>query len=306
MERVIWDEKLNIGVKEVDQAHAKLFRIMNKLLEISESADENLKTYREGFKYLEAYSMKHFAEEEAFMRSIRYSGYARHKKLHDDFRDKALVSLKRELELSGYSWASVQRMIGTMRRWLTEHIMREDQAIVGRKVGPATPDLSSQIKVLSKVVNRACLDVFQVEAELISSEYKGENIGKAFYCRHGYDVDDGIRLQFLLSAEESLLLRGVNWRLDSEAAREEVTGNEALHIFWTLFQNLSRVFQVETEHKYGPDNLLDRNEYRAEFMRGYPCSLLFATRLGYLTLCYRSWRIREPRAADQELKKRKK
>ena len=96
MEKIVWDDKYKIGVEVVDKAHAKLFRITNKLFEISQDASVNQAAYGEGIKYLEAYTMTHFSEEEAYMRSIRYSGYAEHKRLHDNFRNKTLVSLKRD------------------------------------------------------------------------------------------------------------------------------------------------------------------------------------------------------------------
>ena len=95
MERLVWDDKYNIGVEVVDKAHAKLFKIIDKLLENIEDVTSNQHTYMEGIKYLDAYAMKHFSEEEAFMRSIKYNKYMQHKKIHDNFRDKTLVSLKK-------------------------------------------------------------------------------------------------------------------------------------------------------------------------------------------------------------------
>ena len=132
MEQIVWDEKFNIGVEVVDKAHSKLFRIMKKLLEVPENEEINQATYREGIKYLEAYTMIHFLEEETYMRSIKYSNYAHHKRIHDNFRDKTLVSIKRDLELSNFSPSAVQRFVLVVNNWLAEHIMVEDQAIVGR------------------------------------------------------------------------------------------------------------------------------------------------------------------------------
>ena len=48
MEKFVWDEKYEIGVEIVDRAHAKLFRITNKLQEISEDALTNQAAYKEG------------------------------------------------------------------------------------------------------------------------------------------------------------------------------------------------------------------------------------------------------------------
>ena len=150
MEKIMWDDRYKMGVEAVDRAHAKLFRIVNKLFDLSQDASANQAAYKEGIKYLEAYSMTHFSEEEAYMRSIRYGGYAEHKRIHDNFRNKTLISLKKDLELSGYSSSAVERFVGIMGNWLTEHIMLEDQAIVGKAVRQKKKDLSTQIEIISK------------------------------------------------------------------------------------------------------------------------------------------------------------
>ncbi len=288
MEKIVWDDKYKIGVEVVDKAHAKLFRITNKLFEISQDASVNQAAYGEGIKYLEAYTMTHFSEEEAYMRSIRYSGYAEHKRLHDNFRNKTLVSLKRDLELSNYSSSAIQRFVGIMGNWLTEHIMLEDQAIVGKAVRQKKRDRSSQIDIISRTVNRTVRDVLQAETKLVSTDYKGQNIGNGYYCCQYYDMGGGVILQLLLGVEDILFLRGIE-RIPGIRKRE-MTESDILHVFKQLFEKMGRLFKVETEPEFGMENLLDRDQFRKEFMKGCPCSLLFGTRSGALVFCYRSWR----------------
>lgn len=288
MEKIVWDDKYKIGVEAVDKAHAKLFRITNKLFEISQDASVNQAAYGEGIKYLEAYTMTHFSEEEAYMRSIRYGGYAEHKRLHDNFRNKTLVSLKRDLELSNYSASAIQRFVGIMGNWLTEHIMLEDQAIVGKAVRQKKRDRSSQIDIISRTVNRTVQDVLQAETKLVSTDYKGQNIGNGYYCCQYYDMGGGVMLQLLLGVEDILFLRGIE-RIPGIRKRE-MTESDILHVFKQLFEKMGRLFKVETEPEFGMENLLDRDQFRKEFMKGCPCSLLFGTRSGALVFCYRSWR----------------
>lgn len=294
MEKLLWDEKFKIGVEAVDKAHAKLFRITGKLFDIAQDAGTSQSTYREGVKYLEAYSMTHFAEEEAYMRSIRYKDYAHHKRLHDNFREKTLPLLKREMETSNYSMAAVQRFVGVMSNWLREHIMREDQAIVGKAVPRRSMDLSTLIPIISRNVNRSVQEVLQTETKLVSQDYKGQNIGKAFYCRQYYDIDGGARVQILLGVEELLLLRGVN-RIPGMQAVEgsELTDEIVLPVFAELFQNMKKMFRIENEYELGKDKLLTREGFRTEFMKEYSCRLLFRTKSGHLIFCYRSWRIKK-------------
>ena len=299
MEQIVWDEKYNIGVEVVDTAHAKLFRIMKKLMDISQdnSGDGYQSTYREMIKYLETYSMTHFSEEEEYMRSIRYKSYGHHKKIHDSFRDKTLVSLKKDLELSGYSGSAVQRFVAIMSGWLAEHIMKEDQAIVGRGNARKGRDLSSQIGIISRAANRVAQEVFQVEAKLDSAEYKGHNIGKGFYCRQWYDTEGGIRLQFLLGMEEPLMARGITRMVETRMIRKgEGTKENILLVFQQILEHMGKIFRAEATEELTKDNLLDKDGFRADFMKGYPCSLLFSTKIGYFVFCYRSWRVKNQKA----------
>lgn len=293
MEHVIWDEKFNIGVDVVDKAHAKLFRIVNKLLDISKEPNAPLSTYKEGLKYLETYSMAHFSEEESYMRSIRYKEYPNHKRIHDNFRDKTLIALKKDLELSNYSSTAVERFVETLVTWLSEHIMMEDQAIVGKAVPRRNNDLSSQVGILSRAVNRATMEAFQVESTLVTSEYKGQNIGNALYCRQDYTTQGGIKLQILLGAEKPLMLRGVSRMLEMKTIdQNELNSESSLQIFEQLFGHMSKVFRAEAESDFEKENLLTKDDFRKDFMKGYPLSLLFSSKLGYFIFCYRSFRVR--------------
>ena len=295
MEKIAWDDKFNIGVDIIDKAHAKLFRIIHRMIDLSNDPTTTKHTSQEMIKYLETYSMAHFAEEEAYMRSIRYGGYAQHKRSHDHFRDQTLVSLKKDLEMSGYSPSSIQRLMGTMQSWLAEHIMKADQAIVKKNVG-AGYDFSSQAALISKAVNRASQDVFQTEMKLINTDYKGENIGNGFYCHQCYDIEGGIRLRLLLGIEEPLLQRGLE-KLYGKRRAAAMSGsrpaNEVLlQVFRQFFVHMGKFFQGEAEREPDKDNLLNTDEFRMDFMKGYPCRLLFGSKSGYFIFCYRTWRVR--------------
>ena len=222
------------------------------------------------------------------MRSIRYKGYAEHKRIHDNFRNKTLISLKKDLEASGYSMTAVQRFVGTMNRWLSEHIMLEDQAIVGKAVRQKKKDRSSQIEVITRTVNRAVQDVLQAETKLVSDDYKGQNIGNGYYCCQYYDMGGGVILQLLLGVEDTLFLRGIE-KIPGIRKRE-MTKRDTLKVFEQLFEKMGRIFKVETEPEFGLENLLSKDGFRKEFMKGCPCSLLFGTRSGAFVFCYRSWR----------------
>lgn len=291
MKKVVWDEAFNIGVDTIDRAHAKLFRIIHKMIDLSTNASRH--TCEELVKYLEAYSMAHFSEEEEYMRSIRYGGYVHHKQLHDHFRDKTLVSLKKELEQSDYSPTAIQHLTDTMQDWLVEHIMKEDQAIVKKTVVKKSCHCSGQTELISRAVNHAMQDVFHIEAKLVNGDYKGRNFGDGFYCQQCYDIEDGLRLRLLLGIEAPLLHRGlekIHGKQKPPSLSDGHPTNEALlQIFEPLFTHMEHFFQGQPVHALDADNLLDTDSFRTAFMKGYPCSLLFGSKSGYFIFCYRTW-----------------
>ena len=89
----MWQDRYKIGVDIIDREHKKLFSIMNKLLAYSDDESKSQWVCQEGIKYFKEHAMKHFAEEEVYMATIRYSGYEMHRRLHDSFRKKTLPEI---------------------------------------------------------------------------------------------------------------------------------------------------------------------------------------------------------------------
>ena len=79
-----------------------------------------------------------------------------------------------------------------MTGWLTGHIITEDLAIVGKNLSKKIYEPSSKLSIVAKAVNNAMVDVFQVEAKLVQTSYKGQNIGNSLYCRLTYDIDPSL------------------------------------------------------------------------------------------------------------------
>ncbi|MCI8607680.1 MAG: hemerythrin family protein [Hungatella sp.] len=293
MEKAVWDDQYNLGVEAIDKAHANLFRIVGKLMVLVKDEVNSESACREGLKYLENYTMKHFFEEEAYMRSIRYKEYARHKKVHDKFRGETLKALKWNLETERFSPLSVQRFVGVLLGWLTGHIMTEDQAIVGKVALKRVYDRSGEIAVVARVVDQAMQDVFRLNAELVDENYNGRNVGKGFYCRLDYDMEDGSRIRLLLGVEEQLLLKGVGMLLGWSALKKDgVVDQAALQIFKQLFDHMGRLFRVDVPHELRREDMLTQGQFREEFMTRYPCNLLFRTRVGHFIFCFRKWKAK--------------
>lgn len=175
-----WQENYNVGVEVVDKAHRKLFSIVRKLTQAVDVKDRGQKKRAciEGIKYFKNYTLEHFAQEEEYMRSIEYSGYPAHKKVHEELKNITLPALEDEMEREDYSDASISNFIGACVAWLTVHIMVEDQAITGRIASRVhhREIEADRILQLSNVISEVTEEVFDMEAGLVSKYYSGGEI----------------------------------------------------------------------------------------------------------------------------------
>ena len=89
--KIMWDNRYNLGVEEIDKEHQRLFAIIRKIVGLVENGEERKAQHacREGVKFFKNYTIIHFAHEENFMSSLNYGGYERHKKIHDDLKKTA-------------------------------------------------------------------------------------------------------------------------------------------------------------------------------------------------------------------------
>ncbi len=293
MAKLSWNEQFNIGVEVIDKAHAKLFRIVGKLMDHIENEANYQNACRESIVYLENYTMTHFSEEEEYMRAVGYKGYDQHKKIHDDFRDKTLVFYKKYLEASDYSPEIVRRFLGVLAGWLTGHIMAEDQAITGNVSEKKVYEELMETPVIASAVSQAMKEVFHLPVELADAEYNGRNIGKGFYYRLYYDIDDGGKVQLLIGVEKQLARRGAGIILGIAALNDpELVKNASLQVLEQFFHRMGKLFNSNTVYQLKKDEMLTKDEFREDFMTRYPCSMLFETRLGNFVFCAKKWKAR--------------
>ena len=99
--------------------------------------------------------------------------------------------------------------------------------------------------------------------------------------------------------EEQLVLKAVGLVLmASPTKRTAMVNAAALQIFEQLFHHMGRLFRSEASYSIPSDDLLTRDQFRADFMKGYPCRLLFSTRLGYFIFCFRTWKAPKQQAPE--------
>lgn len=124
MEPVEWQDSYSTGIEEVDNQHKQLVDYLNQLGQaITLKNDSEVKTVVQG---LGDYTMSHFAFEEALMVEANYTYAGPHKHIHESLIKK-VVGFGEKLE-EGED--IVDEFYSFLRRWLVNHIQRDDAAYV--------------------------------------------------------------------------------------------------------------------------------------------------------------------------------
>lgn len=291
MNEVKWNDRLNIGVECIDKAHQRLFSIVAKLLSLNEDTDKQQHACKEGIKYFKSYTLKHFAEEEAYMQSINYSEYAIHKSLHDNMRDKTLPALEKELIEQDYSTKSVQHFLGICVGWLNGHIMIEDRAMTGRNANKWVHKASeNEIESLQKAIIQELETLFHVKAQIVSIHYSAEDFsgGNALCYRLNYLNSEGRRLQAYLIYEEQMILRMLNEILGKQIKKVDKTVSDAVKILsQKLMGCIAKHFVLTDGFRLEKVDLLTFEQVVRAFEKQCPpYSLLFSTdKNNYFAFC---------------------
>lgn len=297
MNEVKWNDRFNIGVEGIDKAHRRLFSIVSKLISLNEDETKQQHACREGIKYFKNYTTKHFAEEEAYMKSIGYADYDIHKSLHDNMRDKTLPALEQELEEQDYSVKSVQHFLGICVGWLNGHIMIEDHAITGKTTKKWVHQGSeNEMASLEKAISQALDKLFRVKTQVISEHYSGEDFssGKALCYRLTYTCADAKRpLLVYLIYGENMILSMLSETLDQPVKKVDKTVISAVKIISQRFMDcLSCHFVLPTRHQLQKVDMLTFAQVARLFAmeKQYPpYSLLFSTeKKDYFAFCVKN------------------
>lgn len=123
-----WNKSLETGIELIDNQHQELFKCIDKL-ELAMYKGRAISELSSLLEYLESYVIEHFAAEEKLMLQINYPDYAAHVKEHNDFRDK-INSMLPDVKCKGCDSYLAIDVNKQMRKWLEQHIMKSDKAIV--------------------------------------------------------------------------------------------------------------------------------------------------------------------------------
>lgn len=119
-----WSERFSLHHELLDAQHQELFELANAAQRLDPN-NANKAELGRLFKEFYDYMGKHFKEEEAYMQSIDYPLYEKHKKFHESIIEgmtKILKEKKGVVELQ----KSIQMIA---KKWLAEHILENDLQI---------------------------------------------------------------------------------------------------------------------------------------------------------------------------------
>ena len=287
--QLIWEDRFNIGVDIIDKEHKKLFRIMNRLFSANGQESKSQWACQEGIKYFKDHAMKHFAEEEVYMASIGYEGFETHRRLHNNFRQRTLPALERELEQTGYSPDSVSHFLGVCAGWLIGHTLTEDRAIIGESMSKWENILPEEEQIaMRQIVIQLLYDMFRLEPQVISEHYGGEKFGNGIYYRLVYASEQGKEWEMILIFEEELILNTVGKMMNDPSKEVNVMMVNATRYSARQFADrLREHFPSKETYELKSENLLTHEQFQKVFEDRNPqCSLLFNTGAGYFAYCF--------------------
>ena len=124
-ELITWDERIQLGIKVIDDQHKILVDLINKIFLIIKQGHE-MSTMAPVVEELANYCVTHFKFEESLLEKGKFPDIVRHKKIHVSVVNRVL-GYKKDLE-DGRLDAT--QFMGFVSDWLAQHIKTEDRQYV--------------------------------------------------------------------------------------------------------------------------------------------------------------------------------
>lgn len=122
-----WDDSLLIGIEKIDNQHKELFRIINKFL-TAMSEGKGKFEIATTLKFLEAYVIKHFNDEEKLLINNNKEAYKIQYEQHETFKNE-LIKLKDKFEKDGITSTLVIDTQKSVTTWCRNHIIKVDKEL---------------------------------------------------------------------------------------------------------------------------------------------------------------------------------
>ncbi|UOO37368.1 hemerythrin family protein [Oscillospiraceae bacterium CM] len=119
-----WKDSFALGIPAIDKQHKDLCDQVDKLSDAC-SHGKGAEEVKKVLDFLASYTVKHFADEEAFQLKIKYPNFQQHKAKHTEFLNQ-VTKLKKEALEGGVNISMVIKINRIITEWLVDHIKATD------------------------------------------------------------------------------------------------------------------------------------------------------------------------------------
>ncbi|MCI8530396.1 MAG: response regulator [Lachnospiraceae bacterium] len=285
----VWKKQYNIGVDTIDNEHKRLFRILNKLYHFGRQDEKSRWVCQEAVKYFKEHTLQHFANEEAYMASINYTGLETHKRIHKNFRERTLPALEQELEQTNYSEQAINHFFGVCAGWLVGHTLVEDHMIVNGDDVKHWDHLlpEEEQAVMGQTIAGLLHQMFQLNSHIISDCYGGEKFGNEIYSHLIYSSKEKKKWDIFIIFEEQLIGSVIGGVADTKSEAVSVMfTNVAKYAARQLVERAKSQFPFSEQFELEEEHTLTDEQFQKLFQIQSPqFSLLFDTGKGYFAYC---------------------
>ena len=123
MDLIKWRKEFSVGVKELDNQHKKIIKILNQIFTLHEKGKDE-KQMGKIISNLYEYIKDHFRIEEEYMVKYNYPGYDKQKEEHNRFIDR-FSEFQREF-LKGHRLTAIN-LFNFVWDWFSQHILKLDK-----------------------------------------------------------------------------------------------------------------------------------------------------------------------------------
>lgn len=123
--RIEWCDQFNVGNTQINNEHQDLINLYNKMgetINLGKSTEQIVSVLSE----LTNYSLKHFKDEEEWMKEINYPDFEVHQREHKDFIYRIAMF---NLSFSGLDEKMIYEIIFFLKEWIVNHLMISDKKI---------------------------------------------------------------------------------------------------------------------------------------------------------------------------------
>ncbi len=124
---ILWRPQMSLGSDLIDADHRYLIALINTV-ELALRTPGEREALVTALEHLVFYTRDHFAREEKLMLLLKYPAYEEHRRSHRRLASE-LVDLRghiEALEAGPTAAQDVDRLIGLLRSWLLDHVLKED------------------------------------------------------------------------------------------------------------------------------------------------------------------------------------